>query len=197
MPWTRACRIALRWASKEASLLRGLPSGALWASALVHGHGLRTCPFCAAAHEDEVHVLWDCLRWHRARDSWTLSLLTAAAAITPLGPPSHLPACLPEAGLRPARLSEGLDKAVVDAFLYRLYGMYLTVLVERRTTWVHALPACAVAGEARALPLRPSSVSVTSAPAPHEAGWLGPCPGSSPLGEGAGVAARPGRRFWG
>ena len=29
----------------------------------------------------------------------------------------------------PSCLSEGLDKALVDTFLYRLYGMYLAVLV--------------------------------------------------------------------
>ena len=50
---------------QEALLLRGSLSGALWTSARVLGHRQRTAltrPLCGAAYENEVHVLWDCLR---------------------------------------------------------------------------------------------------------------------------------------
>ena len=62
--FVQECR-ALRVASTELekSLLRGLMAGALWTAARVLGHGMQTnsaCPHCGAAHEDEVHVLWDC-----------------------------------------------------------------------------------------------------------------------------------------
>ena len=60
-----ACRTALRAASTklEKSLLCGLMARALWTAARVSGHGMRTNsvrPHCGAAHEDKVHVLWDC-----------------------------------------------------------------------------------------------------------------------------------------
>ena len=134
-----ACHAALRVAShkEEASLLCGLLAGALGTSARVCGRGLRTastCPFCGAAHEDEAHVLWDRPRWHGARDSWSPRLLAAAADLPDLNPPEHWPACLQRAGLLPSRVSEGVDKALVDMFLYRLYGMYLAVLAERMAT---------------------------------------------------------------
>ena len=63
-----ACRAALCAASTELekSLLRGLMAGALWTAARVSGHGMQTnsaCPPCGAAHEDEVHILWDCPEW--------------------------------------------------------------------------------------------------------------------------------------
>ena len=48
--------------------------------------------------------------------------------------PEHWPACLRWAGFLPSRLSEGLDKALVDTFLYHLYGTYLVVLAERMAT---------------------------------------------------------------
>ena len=58
------CRAVIRVASnkKEASLLRGLLSRALWTL---------TCPFCGSTHEYKAHVLWDCLQWYGARDTWT------------------------------------------------------------------------------------------------------------------------------
>ena len=101
-----ACRVALRAASTELekSLLRGLMAGALWTAARVSGHGMRTnsaCPRCGAAHEDEVHVLWDCPEWEQARETWRPWLSDAATAIPQLGPP----ACLRKAGLFPLRLA--------------------------------------------------------------------------------------------
>ena len=58
-------RAAMRVTSRELekSLLRDLMAGALWMAARVPGHRMQThsaCPHCGAAHEDEVHVLWDC-----------------------------------------------------------------------------------------------------------------------------------------
>ena len=131
-----ACHSALQVASneKEAFLLCGLLAGALWTSARVCGLGLRmpsTCPFCGATHEDTTHVLWDCPWWRGARGSWSPWLLAAAVDLPHLNPPKHWPACLRRVGLLPSSLSEGLDKAPVDTFLYRLYGVYLAVLAER------------------------------------------------------------------
>ena len=131
-----ACRAALRVTSTELekSLLRGLMAGALWTAARVSSHGMRTnseCPHCGAAHEDEVHVLWDCPAWEQVRETWSPSLRDAAAALPQLGPPDQWPACLRRAGLFPLPLAQGVEEGLLDEFLYRLYGMYLAVLAAR------------------------------------------------------------------
>ena len=128
-----ACRAAMRVASTELekSLLRGLMAGALWTAAPLSGHGTRThsaCPHCGAAHEDEVHVLWDCPVWEQARKTWSPWLRDVAASLPQLGPPHQWRACLRRVGLFPLRLSQGVERALLDDFLYRLYGMYLAVL---------------------------------------------------------------------
>ena len=69
------CRAALRLASTEleASLLRGLLTGALWTAARVRGHNMRatsSCPGSGSQHEDEAHILWDCPSWETARARW-------------------------------------------------------------------------------------------------------------------------------
>ena len=68
----------------------------------------------------------------------TLQLVPVAAGRgcgpPPPGLPKHWPACLQRAGLLPSRLSEGLDRALVDTFLYTLYGMYVVVLAVRMNT---------------------------------------------------------------
>ena len=112
-----ACRAALRAASTELekSLLRGLMAGAMWTAARVSGHGTRTnsaCPHRGAAHEDEVHVLWDCLEWGNARGTWRPWLSDAAEAIPHLGPPDQWPSCLRKAGLSPLRLAQGVDRGL-------------------------------------------------------------------------------------
>ena len=115
----------------EKSVLRGLMAGALWKAARVSGHGMRThsaCPHCGAAHEDEVHVLLDCPQWEQARETWIPWLRDAAAALPQLGPPDQWRACVGRAGLFPLRLAHGLERALLDDFLYRVYGMYLAVL---------------------------------------------------------------------
>ena len=81
-----ACRAALRLASMELEkpLLRGLLAGALWMAARVSGHGMQTnsaCPHGEAAHEDEVHVLWDCLEWEYAKEIWRPWLRDAAPTL--------------------------------------------------------------------------------------------------------------------
>ena len=131
-----ACRAALRAASMELekSLLRGLMARAMWTAARVLGHGTRTnsaCPPCGAAHDDEAHVLWDCPEWDDARGTWLPWLSDAAWAIPHLGPPDQWPSCLRKAGLFPLRLAQGVDRDLLDEFLYRLYGMYLAVLAAR------------------------------------------------------------------
>ena len=130
-----ACRPALRAASTklEKSLLRGLLAGAMWTAARVSGHGMRSnsaCPHCGAAHEDEARVLWECPEWDDAR-VWLPWLSDAAGAIPRLGPPDQWPSCLRKAGLFPLRLAHGVDRDLLDEFLYRLYGMYLAVLAAR------------------------------------------------------------------
>ena len=127
-----ACRAALRAASTELekSLLCGLMAGAMWTVARVSGHGMRTnyaCSHCGAAHEDKAHVLWECPEWDDARETWLPWLRDAAGAIPNLGPPDYWPSCLRKAGLFPLRLAQGVDRDLLDEFLYRLtlYGMYL------------------------------------------------------------------------
>ena len=128
-----ACRAALRAASTELekSLLRGLMARAMWAAARVSGHGTRTnsaCPHCGAAHEDEVHSLWNCPEWNNARGTWRPWLSNAAQAIPHLGPPDQWASCLRKAGLFPLRLAQGVDRGLRDEFMYCLYGMYPAVL---------------------------------------------------------------------
>ena len=131
-----ACRAAL-WAAStelEKSLLRGLLAGAMWTAARVSGHGMRAnseCPHYGAAHEDEAHVLWECPELSDARGTWLPWLNDAAGAIPNLGPPDRWPSCLRKAGLFPLRLAQGVDRDLLDEFLYRLYGMYLAVLAAR------------------------------------------------------------------
>ena len=121
------------WATGlDQSLLRGLL--AMWTAARVSGHGMRAnsaCPHCGAAHEDEAHVLWDCPEWADARGAWLPWLNDAAGAIPNPGPPDQWPSCLRKAGLFPLGLAQGVDRDLLDEFLYRLYGMYLAVLAAR------------------------------------------------------------------
>ena len=131
-----ACRTALRAASTELEkwLLRGLVAGAMWTAARVSGHGMRAnsaCPHCGAAHEEEARVLWECPGWDAARGTWLPWLNDAAGAIPDLGPPDRWPSRLSKAGLFPLRLAQGVDRDLLDGFLYRLYGMYLAVLAAR------------------------------------------------------------------
>ena len=70
-----ACFAVMRVASTELekSLLRGLMAGPLWMAAPVSGHFMPTdsgCPHCGAAHEDELHALWECLEWKLGRETW-------------------------------------------------------------------------------------------------------------------------------
>ena len=46
------------------------------------------------------------------------------------GPPDQWPSCLRKVGLFPLWLAQGVDRGLVDKFLYRLYGI-LAVLVAR------------------------------------------------------------------
>ena len=58
--------------SRQLEARRPVTFGALWTAARVSGHGTRTnfaCPHCGAAHEDKVHVLWDCPEGERARET--------------------------------------------------------------------------------------------------------------------------------
>ena len=127
------CRAALRAGCSELenSLLRWLLAGAMWTAAWVLGHGMRAnaaCPHCGAAHEDEAHSLWDCPEWDGARGTWLPWLHNTTRAVPGLGPPDRWPSCLRKAGLFPLRLARGVDRDLLDWFLYHLYCMYLAVL---------------------------------------------------------------------
>ena len=119
------CRVELRVASTELkkSLPRGLVAGALLTAVRVSGHSTRTnsaCPHCGAAHEHEVHVLWDCPEWEQARGTWHPRLSDAAAAIPQLGPPDQWPACLRKVGLFLLRFAQGVVQNLLDEFQYCL-----------------------------------------------------------------------------
>ena len=106
-------------------------AGALLTAARVSGHGMRTnsaCLHCRAAHEDEVDVRWDCPEWEQARETRSPWLLDATAALPQPGLPDQWPSCLRRAGLFPLRLAQGVERALTDEFLYRLYRMCLAVL---------------------------------------------------------------------
>ena len=131
-----ASRAAMRVAATELerSLLRGLLAGALWTAARVRGHRMRdnsACPHCRAAHEDEIHILWDCPEWEAGRTEWRPWLLDALEGLPQLERPPQWPPCLRRAGLMPLRLSQGVERARLDEFVYRQYGMYLAVLAAR------------------------------------------------------------------
>ena len=120
-----ACRVVST--KLEASLFRGLLTGAP-ACARMRGHNMRaasSCPGCGSQHEDEAHVLWDCLSWEAVRAGWRALVLRAAEQLQ-LGPLTRWPVCLRRAGL--LALSAGANQQQVDDFLYRLYGMYLAML---------------------------------------------------------------------
>ena len=48
-----------------------------------------------------------------------------------LGPPDQWPVCLRRTGLFPLRLARGVERGRLDEFMYRVYGMYPTVLAAR------------------------------------------------------------------
>ena len=131
-----ASRATMRVAATELERprLRGLLAGALWTAARFRGHRIRdysACPHCGAAHEDEVHILWDRPEWEAARTEWRPWLLDALEGLPQLGPPPHPPPCLRRAGLMPPRLSQGVERARMDEFVYHMYGMYLAVTAAR------------------------------------------------------------------
>ena len=65
------------------------------------------------------------------RGTWPPWLHDTARAIPGLGPPDRWPSCLRKAGLFPLRLAQGVDRDLLDEFLYRLYCMHLAVLAAR------------------------------------------------------------------
>ena len=66
-----------------------------------------------------------------AQGTWRPSLHDAAAAIPQLGLPDQWPACLRRAGLFTLQLARGLERELLDEFLYRPYTMYRAVLAAR------------------------------------------------------------------
>ena len=131
-----ACRAALRAASTELEqlLLHGLLAGAMWTVARVSGHGMRAnaaCPHYGAAHEDEAHVLWDCPEWGDARGTWLPWRTTRRGPSPAWALRTGGPLACGKRAFSPFRLAHGVDRDLLDEFLYRLYGMYLAVLAAR------------------------------------------------------------------
>ena len=81
-------------------------------------------------------------------------LLDALEGLPQLGTPPQWPPCLRRAGLMPLHLSHGVERARMDEFLYRLYGMYLAVLA-----------ACMTAGQGN--PEGPGGALFPEAPRPR------------------------------
>ena len=80
-------------------LAEGLLHEVQW---MLSGHGTpndSACPHYSAAHEDEVHVFWDCPGSEGARETWRPWL--SDAAIPKLGMLEQRPAGLRKAGLPP------------------------------------------------------------------------------------------------
>ena len=67
----------------------------------------------------------------RASETWSPWLQDAVAALPKLGPPDQWSACLRRAGLFLLRPAQGVERALLDEFLYRMYGMYPAVLAAR------------------------------------------------------------------
>ena len=188
------CRAALRAASTELekSLLHGRMVGALWTTAMVSGHGMRTNsarPQGGAAREDEVHVLWD----HRVRNyHMDMAALAQRRGDGNLPPRAHAPVAIvpAEGSLFPLRLAHGLDRGLLDEFLCRLYGMYLAVLAAHMAASEGGQPG------RRAFPFGPVA---SAAPQPLHVGRLrqppagghSPPPATAPAGDPARPAMAP------
>ena len=129
-----ACRhgLAVAKSELEASLLRGLMTGATWTSERAAQCDHR-CPYCVALEGDKLHALWACWEWVLVRDPWVPWVTRAASVLPRLGPMAAWPPCLHKAGLLPALAAEGADREAVHDAMRRLYGTFLAVL----TAWLH------------------------------------------------------------
>ena len=76
------------------------------------------CPHCGGAHEDEVHVLWDCLEWDNARGTSLPWLSDAAGAIRRLGPLDVVP---PESGYKQVSKTSIFELCRLKTFTSRLW----------------------------------------------------------------------------
>ena len=92
-----------------------------------------TCPYCAApVTEDERHILWHYACWSAERDTWLPWLQEATGTLlAPSTIVDNWPACLQHACLVPSWATEGVDPEQVDEFVYRLFGLALSVLMAR------------------------------------------------------------------
>ena len=125
-----------------------------------------------------------------------------------LGPPHQWPACMRRAGLFRLRLAQGVERALLDEFLYRLYGMYLAALAARMAAGrgpggpqgLH-VPGLAATAALQPLPFGRFSRPPTGGRGPQTAApsargparvalGSGLCLGLGPVGTGAGLDAK-------
>ena len=104
-----ACTQGMTVASSETErlLLRALQAGATWTRARVRKHqisDLAACPYRGPPPETEVHLLWDCPRWHAQRAAWLPLVQAQAAELPALALPLAWPVCLRATGLFAAAL---------------------------------------------------------------------------------------------
>ena len=92
-----------------------------------------TCPYCAAqVTEDERHVLWHYACRTAERGAWLPWLQEATGNLPALSTVvDDGPACLQHACLIPSWATEGVEPEQVDEFVYRLFGLALSVLTAR------------------------------------------------------------------
>ena len=153
-----AVRHALTVACNELELvlLRSQLAGATWTAARAHEHHIRTdprCPHCGAPAETDEHMLWACPSWEPARAAWRPLVEAAARPLPTLAVPSAWLACLRSTGLLPLALVPDNDALqLAKDPLYRLYGMFLAVLVARKT----ALDAAQQRGDHRSTVFGPA-----------------------------------------
>ena len=65
-------------------------------------------------------MLWGCLEWALACNTWLPWVMQTAVAILGLGSPDTWPPCLRQAGLMPALLVQDMDQEVMHVFMHRL-----------------------------------------------------------------------------
>ena len=137
----RACRTGLACfhGETELSILRGLLTRATWTASPGGKQRMRPtliCPYCAAqVTEDEQHILWHRACWTAERDTWLPWLQEATGNLPALSTVvDNWPACLRHACLVPSWATEGVDPEQVDEFVYRLFGLALSVLMARMKT---------------------------------------------------------------
>ena len=126
--------------SLEASLLRGVLTGATWTSLRAYRCGLRTepiCPYCHSQTEDEPHIFFICNNWEHVRSLHISALHQAAIAASLSVNPDDWPPCVRNCGLIPTNwsctsLSDYAQKTnLLRNLTVRLHSLITSVLLAR------------------------------------------------------------------